>query len=194
MLCIDATSLTALKSFVSSDPIVSAFGNHDVKIYRWSKETHHLLRADDGKGGYPHMVLSMYKEDKKSQGQANFPSHLDFLKDKRKAITVGGLFDEGVVGAIEGGGGGGAAAGAVVGTFLLINAENANEAKDFMDSDPSGQDKFYETSYISRYNKIDCTGKFLAFDKYDKHYISPIEKELQSAGGYEVEKSPWSNW
>ena len=193
MLCIDATSLTALKSFVSSDPIVSAFGNHDVKIYRWSKETHHLLRADDGKGGYPHMVLSMYKEDKKSQGQANFPSHLDFLKDKRKAITVGGLFDEGVVGAIEEGGGG-AAAGAVVGTFLLINAENANEAKDFMDSDPSGQDKFYETSYISRYNKIDCTGKFLAFDKYDKHYISPIEKELQSAGGYEVEKSPWSNW
>jgi len=185
--------LTALKSFVSSDPIVSAFGNHDVKIYRWSKETHHLLRADDGKGGYPHMVLSMYKEDKKSQGQANFPSHLDFLKDKRKAITVGGLFDEGVVGAIEEGGGG-AAAGAVVGTFLLINAENANEAKDFMDSDPSGQDKFYETSYISRYNKIDCTGKFLAFDKYDKHYISPIEKELQSAGGYEVEKSPWSNW
>ena len=106
MLCIDATSLTALKSFVSSDPIVSAFGNHDVKIYRWSKETHHLLRADDGKGGYPHMVLSMYKEDKKSQGQANFPSHLDFLKDKRKAITVGGLFDEGVVGAIEEGGGG----------------------------------------------------------------------------------------
>jgi len=193
VLCIDATSLTALKSFVSSDPIVSAFGNHDVKIYRWSKETHHLLRADDGKGGYPHMVLSMYKEDKKSQGQANFPSHLDFLKDKRKAITVGGLFDEGVVGAIEEGGGG-AAAGAVVGTFLLINAENANEAKDFMDSDPSGQDKFYETSYISRYNKIDCTGKFLAFDKYDKHYISPIEKELQSAGGYEVEKSPWSNW
>ncbi|GMI50179.1 hypothetical protein ScalyP_jg4759 [Parmales sp. scaly parma] len=87
VLCIDATSLTALKSFVSSDPIVSAFGNHDVKIYRWSKETHHLLRADDGKGGYPHMVLSMYKEDKKSQGQANFPSHLDFLKDKRKAIT-----------------------------------------------------------------------------------------------------------
>ena len=65
-MCIDAKDLDSLKRFIMKEPYVKALGlefGKGIDVYRWNKDPHHLLRADDGRHGVPHFCLAKYQNE-----------------------------------------------------------------------------------------------------------------------------------
>jgi len=84
----------------------------------------------------------------------------------------------------------------VVGTLLLFNARDREDAVDFVENDPAALAGLYETMTVHRYNSLDVTGKFVSENLWFPKQNTYQMKEAMEYWGYPVddEQTKWLNW
>lgn len=198
ILVMESTDLSHVKDFVARDPVVQNLGCtlEEIPLYRWRHIKDHTLRIDDGRYGWPNVLIQMDRSAE-DLGGANLRgqvenSKLEYLIKSERVIASGPLHlptefkdDPSSV---------------PVGDLVFFNARNRTEAIDFAENDPAALAGLYETMRVHKYNSLDVTGKFVSRNMLDDGsgwYNRNLRmKEEMADRGYPVddEQTPWLNW
>lgn len=83
-----------------------------------------------------------------------------------------------------------------VGTLMLFNAKDREDAVEFVENDPAAMEGLYETMSVHRYNNLDVTGKFVSENLFEPNMNTYQMKEAMEYWGYPVEdhETKWLNW
>lgn len=199
-MCIDSPTIEDCREALSRDPIVrsllgtDADGNCDVSpvpLYRWRQIRDHTLRRDDGRDGMPpHMVLAFDRPEAMSDGlrEEVTNAHLEYLI-RSERIVAGGPLHVATPDKTD-------PKSVAVGTLLIFNAANRDDAIDFVESDPAALAGLYGTMTVHRYNNLDVTGKFVSENLYFPNQNTYQMKEAMEYWGYPVDdlQTKWLNW
>ena len=200
-MCIDSPTLSDCREALSRDPIIQKLVGVDPKtgecdassipLYRWRHIRDHTLRRDIGRDGLPNMLLAFDHPEATAEGvrEANYNKHLEYMIRSERIIAAGPLhvateekMDPKSV---------------PVGTLMLFNAVDRDNAVEFVEKDPLALEGLYDTMTVSRYNMLDVTGKFVSKNIY---YPDASEtgqmKEAMEVWGYPVndDQTRWLNW
>ena len=162
-----------------------------VPLYRWRHIRDYTLRHDDGRFGYPCMLLAMDDDDDVSTSSSIREEvnedNLEYLIKSERVIAAGPLHmptefkdDPSSI---------------AVGDLILFNAKNRDDAIAFAENLPSAQEGLYKDMRIHFYNNLDVTGKFVSEDPM-RDAPGHQMKEAMEYWGYPVddEQTPWLNW
>jgi len=145
---------------------------------------------DDGRNGLPTMLLAFDRPEAMSDGlrEEVQNEHLEYLIRSERIVASGPLHvatkeksDPNSV---------------AVGTLMIFNAEDRDEAIKFVENDPMAVAGVYETMTVHRYNQLDVTGKFVSENLYYPNQNTYQMKEAMEYWGYPVddEQTKWLNW
>ena len=198
-MCIDSPTIDDCREALSRDPIIrSLLGAEDdeecdvssIPLYRWRQIRDHTLRRDDGRDGQPTMVLAFDRPEAMSDGlrEEITNDHLEYLIRSDRVIAAGPLH----VATAEKTD----AKSIAMGTLLLFNAVDREDAVDFVENDPAALAGLYETMTVHRYNSLDVTGKFVSENLYFPNQNTYQMKEAMEHWGYPVDdlQTRWLNW
>ncbi|KAL7469683.1 hypothetical protein ACHAXS_009937 [Conticribra weissflogii] len=206
VMCIDSPTLAHCREALSRDPIIQSLLSDDnnpnsdfnansidvssIPLYRWRHIRDHTLRRDDGRDGTPYLLLAFDRPEARSDGlrEEIFNNHLEYLIRSERVIASGPLHV-----ATEKKTDGKSIA---VGTLLLFNARDREDAVDFVENDPAALAGLYETMTVNRYNSLDVTGKFVSENLWFPKQNTYQMKEAMEYWGYPVddEQTKWLNW
>jgi uncharacterized protein YciI len=199
-MCIDSPTLADCQEALSRDPIIQQLVGVDPKtgicdvssipLYRWRHIRDHTLRRDDGRNGYPNILLAFDHPEATAEGvrEANYNKHLEYMIRSERIIAAGPLhvatkdkMDPKSV---------------AVGTLMLFNAKDRDHAIEFVENDPLALEGLYDTMTVSRYNMLDVTGKFVIRNEYFPDDETSQMKEAMEVWGYPVDddQTKWLNW
>ena len=201
MLILESTELSFVKSFVATDPIVEMLGCEveDIPIYRWRHIKDYTLRMDDGRDGYPNVLIQMDRSAEELGGvdiraEVETPK-LEYLIRSRKVIAAGPLH-LGTEAKND-------PSSLPVGDIIFFNAMERDEAIEFAENDPSALAGLYDTMRVHKYNTYDITGKFFsknvnALEEEEDAIFNRnlFLREEMRAEGYPVDddQTPWFNY
>lgn len=199
-MCIDSPTIEDCQEALSRDPIIQSLvgvdsdGHCDVSsipLYRWRQIRDHSLRRDDGRDGLPTMVMAFDRPEAMSDGvrEEIVNDHLEYLIRSERVIAAGPLHvataektDPKSI---------------AMGTLLLFNSVDRDDAVDFVENDPAALAGLYETMTVHRYNSLDVTGKFVSENLYFPDAQNTYQmKEAMESWGYPVDdlQTRWANW
>jgi uncharacterized protein YciI len=199
-LCIDSPTIEDCHEALSNDPIIQSLLGVDpdtgkcdtssVPLYRWRQIRDHTLRRDDGRDGLPTMVLAFDRQEAMSDGlrEEINNDHLEYLIRSERVIAAGPLHvatpektDPKSI---------------AMGTLILFNAGDREDAVDFVENDPAALAGLYESMTVHRYNSLDVTGKFVSENLYFPEQNTYQMKEAMEHWGYPVDdlQTKWLNW
>lgn len=200
VLILESADLVHIKSFLATDPVVRKLGCsvEDIPLYRWRHIKDYTLRMDDGRDGYPNVLIQMDRPAEELGGtdirSATEEAKLEYMIRSRKVIAAGPLHlpteikDD--------------PSSMPVGDIVFFNAMDRDGAVEFAENDPAALAGLYETMRVHKYNTLDITGKFISEnlhtlegndDLVNRHLIL---KEEMRAEGYPVddEQTSWFNY
>lgn len=200
VLILESADLAHIKSFLATDPVVQKLGCsvEDIPLYRWRHIKDYTLRMDDGRDGYPNVLIQMDRPAEELGGtdirSATEEAKLEYMIRSRKVIAAGPLHlpteikDD--------------PSSMPVGDIVFFNAMDRDGAVEFAENDPAALAGLYETMRVHKYNTLDITGKFISEnlhtlegndDIVNRHLIL---KEEMRAEGYPVddEQTSWFNY
>ena len=200
ILILESTDLSHIKSFLATDPIVQRLGCsvEDIPLYRWRHIKDYTLRMDDGRDGYPNVLIQMDRPAEELGGSdirsETEKAKLEYMIRRRKVIAAGPLHlptelkDD--------------PSSLPAGDIIFFNAMDRDEAVEFAENDPAAMAGLYETMRVHKYNTLDITGKFISKnlhtlegdDKIINRHL--ILKDEMRAEGFPVddEQTPWFNY
>lgn len=160
-----------------------------VQLYRWRQIRDYTLRIDDGRFGFPCMLVGL---DDEAENIGNLRAEtketvLEYLIRSEKVISAGPLHlpkefkdDPSSI---------------PVGDLILFNAKNRDDAIKFAEELPSAIEGLYKDLRVHFYNNLDVTGKFVSEDPL-RDAPGYQMKEALEYWGYPVDDSqtPWLNW
>jgi len=197
-MSIDSPTIEDCREALSRDPIIRSLlgvdpdGQCDVSpvpLYRWRQIRDHALRRDDGRDGVPFMTIQFDRPEAMSDGLREEISddHLEYLIRSDRIIAAGPLH----------------AATAektdpksiAMGTLLLFNAANREDAVEFVENDPNALEGLYETMTVHAFNNLDVTGKFVSENLYFPEQNTYQMNEALEHWGYPVDdlQTRWLN-
>eukprot|EP00934_Nitzschia_sp_Nitz4_P006327 Nitzschia sp. Nitz4//scaffold22_size323478//54541//55692//NITZ4_000508-RA/size323478-processed-gene-0.448-mRNA-1//-1//CDS//3329542938//6317//frame0 len=193
-MVLESTELKYVQELLASEPHIQDLtgGNSsNIPLYRWTHLRDHTLRQDEGRHGYPCMMIGL-DYDKSVVGDLREKvkkDWLEYLISSRKVIAGGPLHvptakkDD--------------PAGVAVGDFILFNAMDHDEAIQFAENMPSSKRGLYRDLRVQFFNILDVTGQHVshATDE-DATPVSEMYKELEDLG-YPVgedDGTPWLNY
>jgi uncharacterized protein YciI len=200
-MCLDSPTIDHCREALSRDPIIQSLLGTDPKtgkcdvssvpLYRWRHIRDHTLRRDDGRDGFPNLLLAFDHPEAMEAGvrEENYNKHLEYLIRSERIIAAGPLhvateekMDPKSI---------------PVGTLMLFNAKDRDHAIEFVENDPFALEGLYETMTVSRYNSLDVTGKFVSENLYFPEAQDTYQmKEAMEYWGYPVDddQTKWLNW
>lgn len=199
-MCIDSPTIEDCREALSRDPIIQSLVGVDsdgacdvgsIPLYRWRQIRDHTLRRDDGRDGRPTMVMAFDRKEAMSDGLREEISneHLEYLIRSERVVSAGPLHvatakktDPKSV---------------AMGTLLIFNSKNRDDAIDFVQNDPAALAGLYESMTVHRYNSLDVTGKFVSENLYFPDAQNTYQmKEAMEHWGYPVDdlQTRWLNW
>lgn len=199
-MCIDSASIEDCQEALSNDPIIQSLLGVDpdtgkcdtssVPLYRWRQIRDHTLRRDDGRDGIPTMVLAFDRQEAMSDGlrEEITNDHLEYLIRSERVIAAGPLHvattektDPKSI---------------AMGTLILFNAVDREDAVSFVENDPSAMAGLYGSMTVHRYNSLDVTGKFVSENLYFPKQNTYQMNEALGHWGYPVDdlQTKWLNW
>lgn len=191
--CTESKTLDNVKELLSKEPVINSLSGGDlsnIPLYRWRHIRDYSLRIDDGRFGFPVMLLAM-DHDPEEVGnlrEEHWEKQLEALIRSEKIIAAGPLHLPTELKDDE-------ASQLAVGDLIFYNAKNREEAIEFAESLPFAEEGLYKTMNVHFYNTLDTTGKFVSEDPMRD---SPCDqmKEAMQYWGYPVEDedTPWLNW
>ena len=191
-MCLESKTLEDVQKFLSEEPIIQMFTGGDltnIPLYRWRHIRDYSLRIDDGRFGYPCMILAL-DDDPEQVGNLRdevSESALEFLIRSERIIATGPLYlptefkdDPSSI---------------AVGDLVLFNAKGREDAIEFAEDLPSAQEGLYKSMRVHFYNTLDVTGKFVSEDPLRDAPCSDMKEALEY-WGYPVadDQTPHLNW
>lgn len=192
-MCLESAQLGHVQQFLEKEPLVNFFTGGDISeipIYRWRHIRDYSLRRDEGRHGTPAMMLAFDDDAESGVGDVRQEEHeksLEYLIRSERVIATGPLHlctelkdDPSSI---------------AIGDLTLFNAEDREEAIEFVEDEPKAEAGLYKAMQVHFYNNLDVTGKFVAENRMEYEPAADI-KEAMEHWGYPVsdEETPWLNW
>lgn len=192
LMILETTDLKHVNEMLREEPNLVDLNGGDVskiQLYRWRQIRDYTLRIDDGRFGFPCMMVGLDDEPEnignlRSEMKA---SALEYLIKSERVIASGALHlptefkdDPSSI---------------PVGDLILFNAKNREDAIQFVEDMPSAMEGLYKDLRVHFYNNLDITGKFVSEDPL-RDAPGYQMKEALEYWGYPVddEQTPWLNW
>mmetsp|Transcript_22255 Transcript_22255/g.48363 ORF Transcript_22255/g.48363 Transcript_22255/m.48363 type:complete len:392 (+) Transcript_22255:266-1441(+) len=193
-MVLESSDLKYVKDLLREDPILKSLTDggervEDVPLYRWRQIRDYSLRQDDGRFGYPCMMVGL-DDDPENIGNARSETEnavLEYLIKSQKVIMGGPLHlptqfkdDPSSI---------------AMGDLIMFNAKDREDAINFVENMPSSQAGLYKDLRVHFYNQLDVTGKFVSEDP-NRDAPGYQMKEAMGYWGYPTEddQTPWLNW
>mmetsp|Transcript_3609 Transcript_3609/g.7862 ORF Transcript_3609/g.7862 Transcript_3609/m.7862 type:complete len:398 (+) Transcript_3609:136-1329(+) len=200
ILILESTDLANIKSFLATDPIVQSLGCtvDDIPLYRWRHIKDYTLRMDDGREGYPNVLIQMDRSAEELGGSdirsTVEKAKLEYMIRSQRVIAAGPIHlptelkDD--------------PSSLPVGDIVFFNAMDRDEAIQFAENDPASLAGLYGEMRVHKYNTVDVTGKFVSKNLHtlDDNSGSVNRnlhlKEQMRNEGYPVkdDETPWFNY
>lgn len=192
-MCLESSQLGHVLDFLGQEPLVQFFTGGDlssIPIYRWRHIRDYSLRRDDGRYGTPAMLLAFDEDAETGVGEIRreqYENNLEYLIRSERVIAAGPLHlctelkdDPSSI---------------AVGDLVLFNAEDREEAIQFVEEEPKAMAGLYKSMQVHFYNNLDVTGKFVAEHRFDYEPAADMKIAMEH-WGYPVsdEETPWLNW
>jgi uncharacterized protein YciI len=186
--------LKYVKDLLREEPILKSLTDNgervdDVPLYRWRQIRDYSMRQDDGRFGYPCMMVAM-DDDPEEIGNTRSETEkamLEYLIKSQKVIMGGPLYlptefkdDPSSI---------------PVGDLIMFNAKDRDDAINFVENMPFAEAGLYKDLRVHFFNQLDVTGKFISEDP-NRDAPGYQMKEAMEYWGYPVddEQTPWLNW
>jgi len=193
-LIMETPDIKYVNELLQEEPILKSLtGNgatvEDVPLYRWRHIRDHTLRIDDGRFGYPCMIVGL-DDDPEVVGNTRLETEkavLEYLIRSKRVIMAGPLHlptqlkdDPSSI---------------PVGDLIMFNAKDRKDAIEFAENLPSSQQGLYKDLRVHFYNNLDITGKFVSTHPFRDEPGNQM-KEAMEYWGYPVddEQTKWLNW
>lgn len=192
-LILESPHISHVREMLQEEPILKGLNGGDISnipIFRWRQIRDYSLRIDDGRFGYPCMMLAL-DEDAETVGnsirQDTKEAFMQYLIKSEKVIAAGPLHmateikdDPSSI---------------PVGDFILFNAKDRDDAIEFAEEIPMAVEGLYKEMRVHFYNSLDVTGKFVSEDPM-RDAPGYQMKEAMEYWGYPVadDQTPWLNW
>jgi len=193
-MIMDSTDINFVKELMREEPILKSLTDDgervdDVPLYRWRHIRDYTLRIDDGRFGYPCMMVGLDDEPEVvgNTRPETEKETLEYLIRSQKVIMGGPLYlptefkdDPSSI---------------AVGDLIMFNAKDREDAIKFVENMPSSQHGLYKDLRVHFYNQLDITGKFVSEDP-NRDAPGYQMKEAMEYWGYPVDddQTPWLNW
>lgn len=192
-MIMESNDIKYVKELLEEEPVLQQLTGGDISnvpLYRWRHIRDYTLRRDDGRFGYPCMIIA-FDEDPEIIGsnirEETKEEVLKYLIKSERVIAAGPLHlpteikDD--------------PSSLAVGDLIMLNAKNREDAIAFAENLPSAVEGLYKEIRVQFYNQLDITGKFISEDPMRD---APNEdmKEAMEYWGYPVEdeQTPWLNF
>lgn len=198
-MCIDSPTIEHCREALSRDPIIRSLLGEDsngqcdassVPLYRWRQIRDVSLRRDDGRDGLPYIAMAFDRPEAMSDGvrEEVMDDHLEYLIRSERVIAAGPLHRATAEKADP--------ESIPVGTLMLVNAVDRENAVEFLENDPAAAAGLYGTMTVHRFNSLDVTGKFVSENLYFPGQNTYQMKEAMEHWGYPVDdtETKWLNW
>ena len=194
-MVLESSDLKHVKDLLREDPILKSLTDDgdrvdEVPLYRWRHIRDYSLRQDDGRFGFPCLMIGL-DDDPEVIGNDLRPETekpvLEYLIKSQRVIAGGPLHlptefkdDPSSI---------------AVGDLIMFNAKDRADAISFVENLPSSQAGLYKDLRVHFYNQLDVTGKFVSEDP-NRDAPGYQMKEAMEYWGYPVEdeQTPWLNW
>jgi uncharacterized protein YciI len=191
-LILESPDISHVQTMLKEEPILNSLtggDNSNVPLYRWRQTRDYTLRIDDGRFGFPCMMIGM-DEDPEVVGNLRDDTKADILEyliKSEQVIAAGPLHlptefkdDPSSI---------------PVGDLILFNAKTREAAIDFAENLPTAAKGLYKDMRVHFYNSLDVTGKFVSEDPLRDAPAHQM-KEAMEYWGYPAsdEQTPWLNW
>ncbi|KAL3906417.1 MAG: hypothetical protein SGARI_004017 [Bacillariaceae sp.] len=193
-LIMESSDIKYVKELLAEDPILKTLigdGKRvdDVPLYRWRHIRDYTLRHDDGRFGFPCMMMGL-DDDPEIVGNTRPETEkdtLEYLIRSEKIIMAGPLHlptelkDD--------------PSSSAIGDLVMFNAKDREDAIRFVEDMPSAKEGLYKDLRVHFYNNLDITGKFVSEDPF-RDAPGYQMKEAMEYWGYPVDddQTPWLNW
>jgi uncharacterized protein YciI len=182
-----------VKEMLQEEPILQMLNGGDISeipLFRWRQIRDYTLRIDDGRFGYPCMMIAVDEDPESFPNnirQESREENLKYLIKSNRIIAAGPLHmpteiknDPSSI---------------PIGDFILFNAKNREDAIEFVEESPFAAQGLYKELRVHFYNTLDVTGKFVSEDPM-RDAPGYQMKEAMDYWGYPVEdnQTPWLNW
>ena len=194
-MVMESSELKHVKELLKEDPIVKSLTDDgkrvdEVPLYRWRQIRDYTLRQDDGRFGYPCMMVGLDEDPEVIGNEVRAETEkelLEYLIRSQKVVMGGPLHlptefkdDPSSI---------------AVGDLIMFNAKDREDAISFVENMPSSQAGLYKDLRVHFYNQLDVTGKFVSEDP-NRDAPGYQMKEAMEYWGYPVDddQTPWLNW
>lgn len=194
-MVMESSELKHVKELLKEDPIVKSLTDDgqrvdEVPLYRWRQIRDYTLRQDDGRFGYPCMMVGLDEDPEVIGNEVRAETEkelLEYLIRSQKVVMGGPLHlptefkdDPSSI---------------AVGDLIMFNAKDREDAISFVENMPTSQAGLYKDLRVHFYNQLDITGKFVSEDP-NRDAPGYQMKEAMEYWGYPVDddQTPWLNW
>lgn len=188
----ETQDISHIHSMLQKEPNLLDLNGGDstkLSLYRWRQIRDYTMRIDDGRFGFPCMLIGM-DEDPEVVGNVRAETKeavLEYLIKSERVIAGGPLF---LPTELKGD-----PSSMPVGDFILFNAKNREHAIEFAEELPSAMEGLYKDLRVHFYNNLDITGKFVSEDPMRDAPAHQMKEALEYWGyPVEDEETPWLNW
>lgn len=192
LMVLESRELKHVHSMLREEPNLVDLNGGDssrVQLYRWRQIRDYTLRIDDGRFGYPCLMIGLDDEPENIGNirEETKAEMLEYLIKSERVIAGGPLHlptefkdDPSSI---------------PVGDLILFNAKDRDHAIQFAEEMPSSLKGLYKDLRVHFYNTLDVTGKFVSEDPM-RDAPGYQMKEALEYWGYPVDDSqtPWLNW
>jgi len=192
LMIMESTDLKYVNEMLEEEPNLVDLNGGDIskiQLYRWRQIRDYTLRIDDGRFGFPCMLVAL-DDDPENVGNLRADTKkeaLEYLIKSERVIAGGPLHlpteykdDPSSI---------------PVGDLILFNAKNREDAIQFAEDMPQAVEGLYKEMRVHFYNNLDVTGKFVSEDPLRDAPVHQMQEALEY-WGYPVddEQTPWLNW
>jgi uncharacterized protein YciI len=192
LMMLETSDLKYVNEMLQEEPNLVDLNGGDaskIQLFRWRQIRDYTLRIDDGRFGFPCMLVALDDEPEvvgnlRSETKAEA---LEYLIKSERVIASGPLHlptefknDPSSI---------------PVGDLVLFNAKNREDAIKFAEDMPQAKEGLYKDVRVHFYNNLDITGKFVSEDPL-RDAPGVQMKEALDYWGYPVDddQTPWLNW
>ena len=192
LMVLESNELKHVQEMLREEPNLVDLNGGDiskVQLYRWRQIRDYTLRIDDGRFGYPCMMIGLDDDPLSvfNTREETKKAMLEYMIKSERVIAGGPLHlptefkDD--------------PSSSPVGDLILFNAKSREDAIAFAEAMPSSVNGLYKDLRVHFYNNLDITGKFVSEDPL-RDAPGKQMKEALEYWGYPVddEQTPWLNW
>ena len=194
-MILESPDISHVREMLQDEPILNMLNGGDlnsINLFRWRHIRDYTLRRDDGRFGYPCMMVGIDQDpetdpESRKIREETKNEFMEYLITSERVIMAGPLHmpteikdDPSSI---------------AMGDFICFNAKDRDDAIAFVEDMPTAVQGLYKDLRVHFYNSLDITGKFVSEDPMRDAPGYQMKDALEQ-WGYPVadNQTPWLNW